>query len=63
MKSPVEVVEVERGVRTCQEPDCKTDATYKIIEIQWKKDGDGLQGIRKATYLCKKHYKEVGTKE
>jgi hypothetical protein len=37
------IVEVERGLKTCQCVDCKTDA-------RWKADGQ---------YYCLKHWKEL----
>jgi hypothetical protein len=49
------VEEVERGIRTCMEKGCKTDARYKIIEVEmlaWN------EGKRVARYLCKKHFQE-----
>lgn len=57
MKSPIEIVDLERGIHSCSlYPLCKVDAVKKVIEIEWKKDVDGFEGVRKTTYYCGKHF-------
>ncbi len=64
MATHVETIEVERGVHTCQEADCKADARFKIVSITADMIGEwfsGSSGKREVVYLCRKHYiKEHG---
>lgn len=58
-------VQVEKGIRTCMEEGCKTDASWRVAKpIKWTKSKDGgLEGEIVLLYLCTVHYKRFRERE
>ena len=54
-----EVIEMERGIHTCQSLNCKADARFKVVTITTDEHAGwfaGSSGTRTVEYLCRKHY-------